>query len=146
MHAVVNYIVDFVNIIRQAQHAGERGKLEEITLVRLRRRFDLVVTGDWLDFGEQLSRFWLKDGNGIIRSGKGPDSVERVKQVQDGEFYLFVSILPQNVSTSIASDLPETRKRRLAQELFVGVRMFSSLLSPSTIWRSSSAFYYCANP
>ena len=89
--------------MHSVQASGSR--VEKAKPSPLSGRLDLVVASNWLDFGEQLSRFWLKDGNRIVGSSKRAHGVERIKQIQDGEFYLSVSIVPQDIPSPVSSDL-----------------------------------------
>src|SRR5579871_258456 len=99
--------------------------LREKALLPLWGGLHLVVMCDWLDLREQSSGFRFKGCDRVVGSGKGSHSFQRIKQVQDDKFHLLTSILPQHVSTPIASDpLAETGKQILSQMPLISICVF----------------------
>jgi hypothetical protein len=89
--------------------------------VSLRGDFDFIMAREGFDLREQSPGFRFKNWNRIIRSCKGSHGLQRVKEIHHDEFDFIGLFLSEDVSPSIAIDVPETREHLLSEHLLVGV-------------------------
>jgi len=76
---------------------------------------------NWLNFGKQVSRFWLEHRYIIIRTSECSHCIQRLKQVHCDKLGFILTVVAKNIAAEITVYCLKPRVDHFSQQFFIGV-------------------------
>src|SRR5713101_5936821 len=90
-----------------------------------RARTYFVVKCEWLDLGQELSRFRLKLGRRVVWTGESLNGFNGIKQVDYDKFDLVGYIPAQDVPAFVPRNIFQRREKLLFQMILIWISIFT---------------------